>query len=72
MDAVSSYERQLEDLPVKSRDFLYSGGDAITTGTPAGIGMGQKPEKIFLRPCQTVRLEVQGLGQQQQRTVADR
>jgi 2-keto-4-pentenoate hydratase/2-oxohepta-3-ene-1,7-dioic acid hydratase in catechol pathway len=45
--------------------------DVITTGTPAGVGMGQKPEKIFLRPGQTVRLEVQGLGQQQQRTVAD-
>jgi 2-keto-4-pentenoate hydratase/2-oxohepta-3-ene-1,7-dioic acid hydratase in catechol pathway len=46
-------------------------GDVITTGTPAAVGMGQKPEKIFLRPGQTVRLEVQGLGQQQQRTVAD-
>ena len=46
-------------------------GDVITTGTPSGVGMGQKPEKIFLRPGQTVRLEVQGVGQQQQRTVAD-
>ncbi len=46
-------------------------GDVITTGTPAGVGMGQKPDKIFLRPGQTVRLEVQGLGQQQQRTIAD-
>jgi 2-keto-4-pentenoate hydratase/2-oxohepta-3-ene-1,7-dioic acid hydratase in catechol pathway len=46
-------------------------GDVITTGTPSGVGMGQKPEKTFLRPGQTVRLEVQGLGQQQQRTVAD-
>lgn len=46
-------------------------GDIITTGTPSGVGMGQKPEKIFLRPGQTVRLEVEGLGQQQQRTVAD-
>jgi 2-keto-4-pentenoate hydratase/2-oxohepta-3-ene-1,7-dioic acid hydratase in catechol pathway len=46
-------------------------GDVITTGTPSGVGMGQKPEKIFLRPGQTVRLEVQGLGQQQQRTVVD-
>jgi 2-keto-4-pentenoate hydratase/2-oxohepta-3-ene-1,7-dioic acid hydratase in catechol pathway len=46
-------------------------GDVITTGTPSGVGMGQKPEKIFLRSGQTVRLEVQSLGQQQQRTVAD-
>jgi ureidoglycolate lyase len=43
----------------------------ITTGTPSGVGMGQKPNQIYLRPGQTVRLEVQGLGQQQQRTVAD-
>lgn len=46
-------------------------GDVITTGTPSGVGMGQKPDKIFLHPGQTVRLEVQGLGQQQQHTVAD-
>jgi 2-keto-4-pentenoate hydratase/2-oxohepta-3-ene-1,7-dioic acid hydratase in catechol pathway len=46
-------------------------GDVITTGTPSGVGMGQKPEKIFLRPGQTVRLEVQDIGQQQQRIVAD-
>jgi ureidoglycolate lyase/2,4-diketo-3-deoxy-L-fuconate hydrolase len=46
-------------------------GDIITTGTPAGVGMGQKPSPIYLRPGQTVRLGVQGLGEQQQRTVAD-
>ena len=46
-------------------------GDIITTGTPAGVGMGQKPTQIYLRPGQTVRLEVEGLGQQQQKTVAD-
>jgi 2-keto-4-pentenoate hydratase/2-oxohepta-3-ene-1,7-dioic acid hydratase in catechol pathway len=46
-------------------------GDIITTGTPSGVGMGQKPEKIFLHPGQTVRLSVEGLGVQQQRTVAD-
>jgi 2-keto-4-pentenoate hydratase/2-oxohepta-3-ene-1,7-dioic acid hydratase in catechol pathway len=46
-------------------------GDIITTGTPSGVGMGQKPNQIFLRPGQTVRLSVEGLGEQQQRTVAD-
>jgi 2-keto-4-pentenoate hydratase/2-oxohepta-3-ene-1,7-dioic acid hydratase in catechol pathway len=46
-------------------------GDIITTGTPSGVGMGQKPIQIFLRPGQTVRLSVEGLGEQQQRTVAD-
>jgi 2-keto-4-pentenoate hydratase/2-oxohepta-3-ene-1,7-dioic acid hydratase in catechol pathway len=46
-------------------------GDIITTGTPSGVGMAQKPTPIFLRPGQTVRLAVEGLGEQQQRTVAD-
>jgi 2-keto-4-pentenoate hydratase/2-oxohepta-3-ene-1,7-dioic acid hydratase in catechol pathway len=44
-------------------------GDMITTGTPAGVGMSRKPP-VFLRPGQTVRLGVEGLGVQQQRTVA--
>jgi 2,4-didehydro-3-deoxy-L-rhamnonate hydrolase len=44
-------------------------GDIITTGTPPGVGMGQKP-MVFLKPGQTVRLSVVGLGVQQQRTVA--
>jgi ureidoglycolate lyase len=44
-------------------------GDMITTGTPAGVGMSRKPP-VFLRPGQTVRLGVEGLGEQQQRTVA--
>ena len=46
-------------------------GDIITTGTPAGVGMGQKPTQIFLRPGQTVRLSVEGFGEQQQSTVSD-
>jgi len=44
-------------------------GDIITTGTPPGVGMGQKPQ-VFLRPGSVVRLGVEGLGEQQQRTVA--
>ena len=43
-------------------------GDVISTGTPSGVGMGCKPPE-FLRPGQTVRLSVEGLGEQQQRTV---
>jgi 2-keto-4-pentenoate hydratase/2-oxohepta-3-ene-1,7-dioic acid hydratase in catechol pathway len=46
-------------------------GDIITTGTPSGVGMGQKPNQIYLRPGQTVRLAVEGLGEQQQRTMAE-
>jgi 2-keto-4-pentenoate hydratase/2-oxohepta-3-ene-1,7-dioic acid hydratase in catechol pathway len=45
-------------------------GDIISTGTPPGVGMGKKPEPIFLRPGQTMRLGVAGLGVQEQRTIA--
>ena len=43
----------------------------VSKNTPSGVGMGQKPSPIYLRPGQTVRLSVEGLGEQQQRTVAD-
>lgn len=43
-------------------------GDVISTGTPPGVGMGQKPP-VFLRPGQTMRLGIEGLGEQTQRTV---
>jgi 2,4-diketo-3-deoxy-L-fuconate hydrolase len=43
-------------------------GDVISTGTPPGVGMGHKPP-VFLRAGQTIRLGVQGLGEQLQRTV---
>jgi 2-keto-4-pentenoate hydratase/2-oxohepta-3-ene-1,7-dioic acid hydratase in catechol pathway len=44
-------------------------GDIITTGTPSGVGMGQKPTAIYLRSGQTVRLSVEGLGIQEQHVV---
>ncbi len=44
-------------------------GDVITTGTPPGVGMGMEP-MLFLKPGQTMRLGVTGLGEQRQRTVA--
>jgi 2-keto-4-pentenoate hydratase/2-oxohepta-3-ene-1,7-dioic acid hydratase in catechol pathway len=44
-------------------------GDIIATGTPPGVGLGQKPEPIFLKPGQTMRLGIAGLGEQQQKTV---
>ena len=44
-------------------------GDIISTGTPPGVGLGQKPP-AFLRPGQVMRLGVAGLGEQVQRTVA--
>ena len=45
-------------------------GDIISTGTPPGVGLGVKPEPVFLRPGQTIRLGVDGLGEQTQRTEA--
>jgi ureidoglycolate lyase len=44
-------------------------GDIISTGTPPGVGMGKKPEPIYLKPGQTMRLGIAGLGEQTQRTV---
>ena len=44
-------------------------GDVITTGTPPGVGLGQKPP-VYLRAGQTMRLSIAGLGVQQQKTVA--
>lgn len=41
-------------------------GDVISTGTPPGVGMGMKPP-TYLRPGQTVRLGIEGLGEQTQR-----
>jgi ureidoglycolate lyase len=45
-------------------------GDVISTGTPPGVGMGVKPSPVFLHAGQTMRLGIEGLGEQTQRTVA--
>lgn len=42
-------------------------GDIITTGTPPGVGMGQKPEPVYLAPGDTMRLGIAKLGEQTQR-----
>lgn len=44
-------------------------GDLIFTGTPPGVGLGQKPP-VYLRAGQTMRLGIEGLGEQQQLTVS--
>lgn len=51
-----------------SRHMSLQPGDLITTGTPPGVGQGRRPPQ-FLRPGQTLRLGIDGLGQQCQRTV---
>ncbi len=45
-------------------------GDIILTGTPAGVGMGIKPEPIFLKPGMKMELGIDGLGIQKQLTVS--
>ncbi|WP_431861967.1 ureidoglycolate lyase [Azospirillum sp.] len=52
-----------------SRFMSLQPGDIISTGTPPGVGMGQKPP-VFLRAGQTMKLGVQGLGVQTQKTVS--
>lgn len=52
-----------------SRFMSLQPGDVISTGTPPGVGMGQKPQ-VYLRPGQVMRLGIDGLGEQQQTVVA--
>ena len=52
-----------------SRFMSLQPGDIITTGTPPGVGLGQKPTPIFLRPDNVIRLGVDGLGEQLPRVV---
>ncbi len=47
-------------------------GDLITTGTPPGVGMGMKPDPVFLKAGDVMRLGIEKLGQQQQTVVAYR
>lgn len=45
-------------------------GDIIATGTPPGVGMGIKPDPVFLREGQVITLGIEGLGNQRQTTIA--
>jgi 2,4-diketo-3-deoxy-L-fuconate hydrolase len=53
-----------------SRYMTLLPGDIITTGTPPGVGMGMKPEPVFLKPGDVVTLGIKGLGEQRQKVVA--
>ncbi|HYD55320.1 MAG TPA: fumarylacetoacetate hydrolase family protein [Burkholderiales bacterium] len=44
-------------------------GDIICTGTPPGVGLGIKPNPVFLKPGDVMKLTIQGLGQQMQKVV---
>jgi len=45
-------------------------GDIITTGTPPGVGMGIKPDPVFLKPGDVLSAGIRGLGEQKQKIVA--
>ncbi|WP_369065504.1 ureidoglycolate lyase [Burkholderia gladioli] len=59
-----------EVIAYLSRCMSLQPGDVISTGTPPGVGMGVKPEPVYLKPGQTVRLGIDGLGEQRQLTRA--
>ena len=48
---------------------LYA-GDLLITGTPPGVGLGHKPDAIFLRPGDEMHLGIERLGEQRQKVVA--
>ncbi|MBV7420193.1 ureidoglycolate lyase [Comamonas sp. CMM03] len=59
-----------EIIAYLSRFMTLHPGDVISTGTPPGVGMGIKPAPVYLRAGQTMRLGIDGLGEQQQRVIA--
>lgn len=53
-----------------SRFMSLHPGDIISTGTPPGVGLGQKPP-LYLRPGNRMRLGINGLGEQNQLVMAE-
>ena len=53
-----------------SRFLTLEPGDIITTGTPPGVGMGKKPQSIYLKAGDSIRLGIEKLGEQQQQVIA--
>jgi 2-keto-4-pentenoate hydratase/2-oxohepta-3-ene-1,7-dioic acid hydratase in catechol pathway len=49
-----------------SRFMTLEPGDVISTGTPPGVGLGQKPDPVYLKPGDRMRLGIAGLGEQEQ------
>ncbi len=51
-----------------SRFLSFQPGDVISTGTPPGVGLGQKPPR-YLKGGEVIRLGIDGLGEQRQKVV---
>ena len=49
-----------------SRFMTLEPGDLISTGTPPGVGLGAKPNPVYLKAGDVMRLSIQGLGEQRQ------
>lgn len=49
-----------------SKFMILEPGDVITTGTPPGVGMGMKPNPVYLKPGDIMRVGIEGLGEQKQ------
>ena len=45
-------------------------GDIISTGTPAGVGLGQKPEPVYIKAGDVIELGIDGLGSSKQTAIA--
>lgn len=58
-----------EIISYLSRFVSLQAGDVISTGTPPGVGLGVKPNPVFLKAGQHMRLGISGLGEQNQHTV---
>ena len=52
-----------------SQFMVLEPGDVVTTGTPAGVALGQKPTPTFLKAGDIVHLGIEGLGEQKQKIV---
>lgn len=52
-----------------SQFFVLEAGDVVTTGTPPGVALGQKPTPTFLKAGDVMHLHIQGLGDQRQKVV---
>jgi 2-keto-4-pentenoate hydratase/2-oxohepta-3-ene-1,7-dioic acid hydratase in catechol pathway len=53
-----------------SRFMTLRPGDLITTGTPPGVGLGQKPEPVYLKAGDEIQLGIEKLGTQRQTVIA--
>jgi len=54
-----------------SQLFTLHPGDVVSTGTPPGVGMGMKPQPVYLKDGDVMELSIQGLGVQRQNVRAD-